>query len=200
MTGAEAAQQALDRALTEALADADAITQDNLDVITRDHLAPVHAAVVGEARRIGPKVAAVRTPIEVAQADTKVRAAVVQFEELAARYEVIRSVWSRSNMHHETKWQQPALAAIYAEVRNPADVWPDFTRLQHQVRAQALAPWQAVEMSRERLLWLVENSAADVWLPTPAELNALVAQRHADEIGDHANAMMRTRAAKVWGA
>jgi len=132
---ARAAQRALDQAQTEARLDFEAQVIEHLEVIVRDHLAPVHAELVDEARQLWPKIAHLTTPAEAVRGDEQTRTAWLRVEALAIQFGVILDVASRANQAGETVVQHPELAKHYSTVRDPATAWPDFNRLQHQVRA-----------------------------------------------------------------
>ena len=195
---AAAAQTALNQAIAEAIADLEVIGSDLADVVIADHLAPVYAEIVREARKVGPVAASLTDPVEVARADQGTRDAIGRFAELVGQYATVRDVWSRL-LPYSGEQQHPSLTQFYSEIRDPQAAWPAFSSLSHQVRAGARAPWQEGS-TRDRLSWLVLNPAADVWMPTVEQLNALVWERHSVELSNQDHAMSRVRAQKAWAA
>jgi hypothetical protein len=193
---ARAAQAALDQATVEAQLDWEAEVIDGLDVIITMHLAPVHAQVVADARELWPKIASITTPTDAVSADDDTRAAYLRFEELAVQLGVLIDTASRTNQAGETRPQHPEFASHYSAVKNPATVWDDFSRLQHQVLARATGPWAGT--SRDRLAWLAATPAADSWLPTYGQVNELVNDRHADEFAARQRGLAGGRAQKAW--
>lgn len=194
---AHAARQALEAATTAATTDWEALVVEHLEDIVREDLGPVHAALVAEARRLAPLVAHISTPAEAVAADDATRAAYVRFDAITVQYGVVCETAARANEAGEVRVQHQGYAKHYAVVKNPAACWDDFTRLQHQVLANASGPWHGTYA--QQLTWLAAHSEADAWLPTTTERNRLVAERHGAELEAHRRGLAGGRAVHTWG-
>jgi hypothetical protein len=109
---------------------------------------------------------------------------------------VLIDVASLTNQAGETRPQYPEFSRHCYVCKNPGVVWEDFTRLQHQVLAQATGLW--VGSARDRLRWLAATPDADSWLATYRELNALVEQRHGAEFETRRRAWPAAAPSRSW--
>lgn len=191
------AQTALSRAQEHAQGTFDSLVEDLSEEIVTDHLAPAHTAVINQVRSMpAQQFVELRTPVQAATANAKVRTALVEFTHLVDQYAVLRDVWWRL-IRFDRDLTYPTLATFYSEIKNPGEAWPDFSRLNHQVRAAVTPPWQAEV--RERLLWLALHPEAQTWLPTAAQLNAHIYNQHAEEIEEQRRSRHAASAVRAWG-
>lgn len=194
---ASAARQALEQATVDATATWESTVVEHLEDVITTRLAPVYDQVVAEARECWPLIAGIVAAADAVAADEATRAAYLRFEELALKYGVLRDTAARANDAGEERIEHQSRARHYVLVRNPADCWADFSRLQHQVLASATPPWDGT--NRERLAWLAAHPEAQAWLPTTAQLNTVVLERHGADIAEQQRSAAAGRSVHAWG-
>ena len=146
---ARVASRALEQARDSAVGEVNDIVDDYRDMLITDHVATAYAAVVEEARTLGPVVQGVGPGLTaVAKADAKTRAALVEFDALGERYAGLRGTWARLFELPEST-QFPTLSPLWSEVRNADDraVWPAYSPSLRAHHA-AQAPWAGDSRAR----------------------------------------------------
>jgi len=63
---------------------------------------------------------------------------------------------------------------MLGEIRNVPQAWPEFSPHLSVEHLGQQAPWLTEPNPRSRLLWLANHPEVEVWLPTPAEFDALI--------------------------
>ena len=71
---------------------------------------------------------------------------------------------------------------MFGEIRNVPQAWPQFSPHLSVAHLSQQAPWLTGTNPRSQLLWLANHPEVEVWLPTPAEFDALIRDLYREQL------------------
>jgi hypothetical protein len=169
---ANIAGQALRAARNQAKAELEALVVDVRDDLISNYLQPAFLTAVDQARADGPAVHNTGRSAPAA-AKPHARGANVRFDKALQTYALIRYGWSQLVMVSPVSEFADRLP-VFGEIRNLPQAWPQFSPHLSVQHLRQQAPWLTEPNPRSRLMWLANHPQVEVWLPTPAEFDALI--------------------------
>jgi hypothetical protein len=179
---ANIAGQALRAAQDQAKAELEALVVDVRDDLISNYLQPAFLTAVDQARADGPAVRNTgSSALAAAKPDAKTRGANVRFDKAVQTYALIRYSWSQLVMVSPVSEFADRLPVL-GEIRNVPQAWPEFSPHLSVQHLRQQAPWLTEPNPRSRLLWLANHPEVEVWLPTPAEFDALIRELYRKQL------------------
>ena len=175
---ANIAGRALRAAQDQAKAELQALVVDVRDDLISNYLQPAFLIAVDQARADGP---AVHNTGSSALAAAKPRGAIVRFDKAVQTYALIRYSWFQLVMVSPVSAFADRLPVL-GEIRNVPRAWPEFSPHLSIQQLRQQAPWLTEPTPRSRLLWLANHPEVEVWLPTPAEFDALIRELYREQL------------------
>ena len=171
---ANIAGQALHAAQSQAEADLEALVLDLRDDLISNYLQPAFLTAVDHARADGSAIHNTgSSALAAAKPDAENRGANVRFDKAIQTYALIRYSWSQLVTVSPASEFADRLPVL-GEIRNIPRAWPKFSPHLSVPHLRQQAPWPTEPNPRSRLLWLANHPEVEVWLPTPAEFDALI--------------------------